>query len=125
MNEDKNILINRKRTVLVDNEDLPLLQRQSSQMMNLCANEVISQRRNNIYATLRQNGSQLSITSVYSDYLYKTFKAVTHPQVRKTEQEFQSHYYSHLCLIRSEMMKAPLRRTIFNVYLLKNFLYEL
>ena len=57
MNEDKHknieattfTVINRKRTVLlVDDEDLPLLQRQRSQMMNLYAEEVISQRRNNI-----------------------------------------------------------------------------
>ena len=50
MNKDKNIVattftvINRKRTVLVDDEELPLLQRQRSQMMYLYAEEVISQR---------------------------------------------------------------------------------
>ena len=41
MNKDKNIVattftvIDRKRTVLDDDEDLPLLQKQRSQMMNL------------------------------------------------------------------------------------------
>ena len=92
MNEDKHknivattfTVINRKRTVLVDDEDLPLLQRQRSWMMNLYAEQVTSQRRNNICATSRQNGSQLSITSVYSGYIYTIFQAVTYPQVLKT-----------------------------------------